>query len=577
MSNLLSRLRSASMVIPAALVLGACQQPVKPVAINIAAINDFHGNLAATPFTYTDATAPAGKVSLKAGGINALSGVVGELRKQDPQLLLIGAGDMIGGSPPMSSMWADEPTLEALAELGLKFSVVGNHELDLGKLELQRQINGGCVSPRPDKACQFDNNYSGTRFPYMAANLIDAQTGKPLLPAYRIEQANGAKIAFVGAVLRDLPAYVSQQSMDGLYTIDEAEAINAQLPELRKQGVDAVVAVIHQGGETTERFDQQDCSQLKGDIVDVARRLDPQIKVVVTAHTHQGYLCRLGDKLITQGSSFGRLLTHITLTVDPVNHQLLDAKAQNIVVDPARYTPLPEIAALQADIEARSNEHLNKPVARIATREINRTLNDAGESAMGDLIADAQLHATRALGAEVALTNLGGIRTDLMLEPGQQHLTYGQVASVQPFNNTLNILTLSGAQLKQLLEQQWQNNGFGFYPLQPSATLSYRWDASRPQGQRIIADSLKIDGKPVLPEQTYRITVNSFMAGGGDNFSVLNQASQRVDTGLNDLQALVDYLQAQDRAGQPAGASTPQQRIEKVAQTLADVTASNAP
>ena len=182
-------------------MLGACQQPVKPVAINIAAINDFHGNLAATPFTYTDATAPAGKVSLKAGGINALSGVVGELRKQDPQLLLIGAGDMIGGSPPMSSMWADEPTLEALGELGLKFSVVGNHELDLGKLELQRQINGGCVSPRPDKACQFDNNYSGTRFPYMAANLIDAQTGKPLLPAYRIEQANGAKIAFVGAVL----------------------------------------------------------------------------------------------------------------------------------------------------------------------------------------------------------------------------------------------------------------------------------------------------------------------------------------------------------------------------------------
>ena len=484
---------------------------------------------------------------------------------------------MIGGSPPMSSMWADEPTLEALGELGLKFSVVGNHELDLGKLELQRQINGGCVSPRPDKACQFDNNYSGTRFPYIAANLIDAQTGKPLLPAYRIEQANGAKIAFVGAVLRDLPAYVSQQSMDGLYTIDEAEAINAQLPELRKQGVDAVVAVIHQGGETTERFDQQDCSQLKGDIVDVARRLDPQIKVVVTAHTHQGYLCRLGDKLITQGSSFGRLLTHITLTVDPVNHQLLDAKAQNIVVDPARYPPLAEIAALQADIEARSNAHLHKPVARIATREITRTLNDAGESAMGDLIADAQLHATRALGADVALTNLGGIRTDLILEPGQQHLTYGQVASVQPFNNTLNILTLSGTQLKQLLEQQWQNNGFGFYPLQPSASLTYRWDASKPQGQRILADSLKINGKPVLPEQRYRVTVNSFMAGGGDNFTVLNQASQRVDTGLNDLQALVDYLQARDHTGQPAGADAAQQRIEKVGQALAETTASNVP
>lgn len=571
MSNVLSRLRSASLVVPVALVLGACHQPSRTVDINIAAINDFHGNLAASPFTYTDPAAPGIKVTLKAGGINALSGVVGELRKSDPQLLLIGAGDMIGASPPMSSMWADEPTLEALGELGLKLSAVGNHELDQGKLELQRQINGGCISPRPDKACQYDSNYSGTRFPYVAANLMDAQTGKPLFPAYQIEEANGAKIAFVGAVLRDVSAYVSAQSMDGLYTIDEAEAINAQLPELRKQGVDAVVAVIHQGGETEERFDQTDCSQLKGDIVDVANRLAPEIKVVVTAHTHQGYLCRLGDKLITQGSSFGRLLTHITLTVDPARHQLLDARAQNIVVDPARYPPLPHIAALQADVEARSNEHLNKPVARMAASEVKRTLNDAGESAMGDLVADAQLHATRDLGADVAFTNLGGIRTDLILEPGQQQLTYGQVASAQPFNNTLNILSLSGAQLKQLLEQQWQDKGFGFYPLQPSSSLTYRWDAGKTQGQRIIADSLTVDGKPVLSGQTYHITVSSFMAGGGDNFTVLNQASKRVDTGLNDLEALIDYLQARDRAGQPVGENAPGQRIQKVGEALADV------
>ena len=170
----------------------------------------------------------------------------------------------------------------------------------------------------------------------------------------------------------------------------------------------------------------------------------------------------------------------------------------------------------------------------------------------------------------MAFTNLGGIRTDLILEPGQQQLTYGQVASAQPFNNTLKILSLTGAQLKQLLEQQWQPKGFGFYPLQPSASLTYRWDASQPLGQRIITDSLQIDGKPVLPEQTYKVTVSSFMAGGGDNFSVLNQAGKRVDTGLNDLEALINYLQAQDRAGQPAGANLPQQRIQKVGETLAD-------
>lgn len=568
MSNLFLRLRSASLIIPVVLALGACAQATKPVDVNIAAINDFHGNLVATRFEYADAMAPGGKVTLKAGGIDALSGVIGELRKSDPQLLFIGAGDMIGGSPPISAMWADEPTLDALGLLGLKFSVIGNHELDQGKVELERQIHGGCVSPRPDKACQFNKHYTGTRFAYLAANLMDQQTGKPLFAAYSIEQANGAKVAFVGAVLRDVSTYVSKQSMNGLYAIDEADAINAQLPELHKQGVDAVVAVIHQGGETVESFDKADCSQLKGDIVEVAKRLAPEIKVVITAHTHQGYLCRLGDKLITQGSSFGRLLTHLTLTVDTVNHKLLDAKAQNIIVDPQRYPPLPQIAALQAQVESRSQAYLSKPIARIASSEVKRTLNDAGESAMGDLVADAQLAATRGLGAQVAFTNLGGIRTDLILEPGQELLTYSQVASVQPFNNTLNILTLTGAQLQQLLEQQWQNNGLGFYPLQPSSSLTYSWNAAMPQGQRIIGSSLRIDGKAVVPEQSYQVAVNSFMAGGGDNFSVFSQASKRLDTGLNDLEALIDYLQSNDRAGQPVGEHTPKQRIRKVGEAL---------
>ena len=577
MSNVFLRLRNASLVSAVALALGACHPPGKPVEVNIAAINDFHGNLTATPFTYADASAPGGKVTLKAGGINALSGVIGELRKSDPHLLLVGAGDMIGGSPPMSAMWADEPTLTALGTLGLKFSVIGNHELDQGTIELQRQINGGCDSPRPEKACVYSKDYTGTRFPYVAANLMDAQTGKPLFPAYRIEEANGAKIAFVGAVLNNVSAYVSTQSMNGLYAIDEAEAINAQLPALHKLGVDAIVAVIHQGGETVEPYDQTDCSQLKGDIIDVANRLAPEIKVVITAHTHQGYLCRLGDKLVTQGSSFGRLVTHLTLTVDPVKHQLLDAKAQNILADPNRYPPLPQIAAQQAEVEARSHEHLSKPIARMADTQVKRTLNAAGESAMGDLVSDAQLKATRSLGAQVAFINLGGIRADLILEPGQEQLTYSQVASVQPFNNTLNILTLSGAQLKQLLEQQWQNNGFGFYPLQPSASLSYRWDPSMPQGQRIIASSMHIDGMQVVPEMTYQVTVNSFMAGGGDNFTVFKDASERLDTGLNDLDALIDYLQVNDRAGEPVGQLQPQKRIQQVETRLTNAAASTLP
>lgn len=564
MSTLFSRLCHASLVLPLALALAACDPAGQTVDVNIAAINDFHGNLAPSPFTYADASAPGGKVTIQAGGINALSGVVSALRKNDPQLLLVGAGDMIGASPPMSAMWADEPTLTALGTLGLKFSVIGNHELDQGTFELQRQINGGCDSPRPDKACLYSKDYSGTRFPYVAANLIDAQTGKPLFRPYIIEEANGAKIAFVGAVLRNVSTYVSSQSMNGIYTIDEAEAANALLPELHQQGVDAVVMVIHQGGETVESFDKTDCSQLKGDILDVASRLAPEIKVVLTAHTHQGYLCRVGEKLITQASSYGRLVTHLTLTIDPSKHQLLDVKAKNIVVDPKRYPPMPEIAAQQAEVEARSHELLSKPIARMAATEVKRTLNAAGESAMGDLVADAQWQATRSLGAQMAFINLGGIRSDLILEPGQAQLIYSQVASVQPFNNTLNILTLTGAQLKQLLEQQWQNNGLGFYPLQPSASLTYSWDPSKPQGDRVVASSMKINGVPVVPDSPYQVTVNAFMAGGGDNFSVFKDASERMDTGLSDLTSLIDYLQTNDRTGNPVGEHSPGQRIHKL-------------
>ncbi|MGY4533715.1 5'-nucleotidase [Pseudomonas sp. TE3786] len=561
--------RPVSVLLAAMLLASGCQKATAPVEVNVAAINDFHGNLLSNPFKYPDAAAAGGEVKLKAGGIAALSGLLAELRAKDAELLLIGAGDMVGGSPPISSMWADEPSVDALDLLGLKFSVVGNHELDQGKAELLRQIRGGCESTRPDKACQFDKAYKGASFPYISANLMDTQTGKPLFQPYRIEQAHGAKIAFVGATLRNVNAFVSSKSMDGLSTIDEADAINALLPELNQQKVDAVIAVIHQGGETPERFDQQDCSQLSGDVVEVVKRLDPQIKVAITAHTHQGYLCRVGDKLVTQGASFGRLLTQLTLSIDIDKHQLLSVSAQNLVVDAQRYHATPDVAALQAQVESRSQAQLGQPLARLGSRQVNREINDAGESAMGDLIADSQLAATRSLGAQVALMNLGGMRTDIALEEGQEQVNYGQVASVQPFNNTLNIVTLTGAQLRQLLEQQWQDGSMAFYPLQPSDSLSYRWDATRPQGQRVLAESLMVDGQVVQPEQDYRITLNSFLAEGGDNFTVLKQASHRLDTGLNDLEALINYLQVRDQAGQPAGLAQAEQRMQKVGASLA--------
>ncbi|MFC0710844.1 bifunctional metallophosphatase/5'-nucleotidase [Azorhizophilus paspali] len=557
-----SSIRPLILLFVALVPAGGCSQVPRPqpVEVNLLAVNDFHGHIQPTRFSHRNATGE--QLSLKAGGIGALSGLLAEMRARDPELLFVGGGDLIGGSPPLSAMWADEPSLRALDLLDMRLSVVGNHELDQGREELLRQVRGGCRSPRPDRACRFESVHPGIGFTYIAANLVDRRSGEQLFPAYRIERVRGARIAFVGAVLEDVDTQLSRQSMQGLRTLDEAQAINAQVPTLLAQGVDTIVAVVHQGGATPEAYDQPDCRQLSGPIVEIVRRLDPRIKVVLSGHTHQGYLCRVGEVLVTQAGSYGRLATHLTLRIDPHRHRLLEAEARNLLVDPSRYAPSAEIGALQQAVERRSQAVLGRPLARLAVREVPQAYDDAGESPMGNLIADAQLAATAHLGAQVALTNPGGIRAGLVLEPGQAEVSYGQVASTQPFNNSLTIVTLRGAQLRELLEQQWQQDGFR--PLQPSASFSYSWDPGRPGGRHIVADSLRIDGRPVRDGDLYRITVNSFMAGGGDKLSVLAEATERLDTGLNDLEALIDYLQARDRAGSPAGHSLAAGRIRRL-------------
>ncbi len=538
-------LKTAALTVALALA-GCASAPPKPVAVNIVAINDLHGYLQANRFAYKDANGTVQRMD--AGGIATLGGMLDQLRAQDPQLLFIGAGDLVGASPPLSAMWADEPTLLALRGMGLKFSTLGNHELDNGKAEFLRQANGGCQSSRPEKACQFQANFPGGGFPYLAANLIDTDTGKPLLPAYRIETVRGVKVAFVGAVLHDVAKVVSAKGMQGLKATDEADAINAVIPQLKAQGVNAIVAVVHQGGDTPEPYDKPDCSQLQGDIVDVAQRLDPAVDVLISAHSHQGYLCKVGKLLVTQGSSYGHLLTHLTLEVTPGTHQVTAIEAQNLLADPHKYQPDAKMAALQQAVEARSNAILLRPVGTPGAPSISAAADTNGESPLGDLITDAQLAMTRKLGAQIAFTNQGGIRNHLILSPGQTQLTYAQVASVQPFNNTLVLMSLTGVQLQALLDQQWQ--GEDFNPLQVSKGFSYRWAANR-----VVPGSLRLDGKPVRPGQSYRVVMNSFLAGGGDRFSVFQQGAQREDSRMIDLDALLGYLAQEPKAGagEPAG------------------------
>ncbi|KAF1032596.1 MAG: Endonuclease YhcR [Pseudomonas sp.] len=541
-------------------VVAGCTQVThtpQPVAVNIVAINDLHGYLQANNFSYSDAN---GQHTVQAGGVATLGGMLTQLRQQDPHLLFIGAGDLVGASPPLSAMWADEPTLQALHDMGMNLSALGNHELDNGKGELRRLIDGGCDSVRPTKACQFRPTYGGTGFPYLAANVIDTDTGKPLLPAYRIETVNGVKVAFVGAVLRDVASVVSAKGMQGLSVQDEADSINKLIPELNAQGANAIVAVIHQGGSTPEPFDQPDCQHLSGDIIDVAKRLDPAVDVLISAHSHQGYLCKVGPLLVTQASSFGHLLTHLTLDVTPGEHHVTRIQAVNLLADPAKYPADPKLAALQQEVEARSDTVLLKPVGAIAVASITRTADATGESPLGDLIADAQLVAGARDSAQIAFTNTGGIRNDLTLAPGQTKINFGQVSMIQPFENSLIAFDLSGRQLEAVLNGQWKTDDDVSF-LQPSKGFTYSWDAKRPVNSRVVPGSLRLNGKPLKADGQYRLVMNSFTAAGGDRFPLFKQGVNRRDLGVLDRDVLLDYLKTMDQQGKPAGSDKSAGRI----------------
>lgn len=548
-----------------ALALAGCatRAPV-PAAVDIqlVALNDFHGNLEASK--YNDKPAGATSQPVQAGGIDTIAAALQAWRKEDSELLLVGAGDLVGASPAMSSMWADEPSIEAMNLLGLRASSVGNHEFDQGRQELLRQQRGGCVSPRPEKACKFTPAFGGAKFPYLAANVLDSATGKAFLPAYRIEQVKGVKLGLVGAVLKDTASMVLASGIAGLRFVDEAEAINKAIPEMRAQGATVFVVLIHEGGHAGEPFDQPDCSTLKGPIVDIVKRLDPAIRLVITGHTHTGFLCKVDGRVVTQAEMGGHLLSRIHLKVDPASGAVQDIAVRNVVMRPGEYPAEPHMAAYLQTIRDRSGAALARPVARVAVPSVTREHGEAGESPLGDLVADSVLEATRALGAQIGFMNTGGMRRDLDVAD-RLTATYGEAQAVLPFGNTLVLMDLSGAQLRALLEQQWlRPGGAPDSILQVSKGFSYRWNGELPRGQRVVRGSVKLDGVPLDDAKTYRVAANNFLAEGGDNFPAFARAANKADTNIRDVDAFIAYLARRDRDGAPAGSAAAAGRIERV-------------
>jgi 5'-nucleotidase len=493
-----------------------------PVRVQLLAINDFHGNLEPPSGTVRlpDGTVPA-------GGGAWLAAVVARLRAEVPDAtLVVAAGDLIGASPLASALTHDEPSIALMDVIGLDVSSVGNHEFDEGVDELLRLQRGGC---RTDAPCKTP--FAGARFSYLAANVTD-QTGRTILPGTLIKKVEGATVGFVGVVLRETPSVVTPSGVAGLTFGDEADAVNAAVPKLREAGADAIVVLIHQGGAQTPGSPPGDCRGLSGPLVGIAQRFKG-VDVVVSGHTHQTFVCPdLGGALATSAGAYGRFVTQIELEVDPAQHRVLSRRATQVPVT-HDLPPDPRAQAVVDRAVAEAAPLAGRRVGRLASA-LTRTASAAGESSLGDAVADAQLAATRKTGAAIAFTNPGGLRADL---PAGD-VTYAQVFAAQPFGNTLVTVTLTGAQLTAVLEQQWGASRPRI--LQLSANVAYAWSSAAP-GAKVVPGSLKVDGHPLGADARVRVTVNSFLASGGDGFAAFSEGTERVG-GPPDVDALVAYL-----------------------------------
>jgi 5'-nucleotidase len=531
----------------AALMLAIALEPASradaqtaPVDVRILAINDFHGNLRppAGGIRIADPADKTKKIAVEAGGSEHMATLVRQLRTGTRNTIFVAAGDLIGASPFLSAMFHDEPTIESLSMMGLEVASVGNHEFDEGKDELLRMQNGGC---HPVDKCQGPHPFLGAKFHYLAASTFEKNTGKTVFPPYEIREFDGIAVAFIGLTLKGTADIVSPVSVAGLEFRDEADTVNALVPELKARGVEAIVVLIHEGGLPTG--DYNECPGISGPIVDIVKKFDHAVDVVISGHTHQAYVCEIDGRLVTSGDKYGTLVTAIDLKLDPVTRDVISAKADNIIVRTGSYASDPDQTALLESYDKLAAPIANRRAGSI-TETLSRVPNAAGESPLGDIIADAQLAATAADtagGAVIAFTNPGGVRTDIAKQQDGA-VTYADVFASQPFRNQLVTLTLTGTQIKDLLEQQWLDPKRPRI-LQVSKGFNYTWDSTKPYGERVVADRMTLNGQRIDPAIGYRVTVNNYLSVGGDGFTVLKQGTaQRF--GVYDVDALYGYFQA---------------------------------
>ena len=540
--------------------------PVAPAgkaeSLRLLAFNDFHGHLekGSNALFLPNPDSPTATFRVTAGGADFLAGKLNELRAGSTNTLVISSGDAIGGSPLASAFFRDESAIEAMNLMKVDINVVGNHEFDKGLNELKRMIAGGCSTdvsdPNLSSCASSSKTYAGAKFGFMAAN-VEGPDGKPILPPYIIKNVGTQKIAFIGVVTRTTPTIVSPAGVAGLKFTDEATAINKYVAELKAMNIKAIVAVVHEGGLTDSTWNDKTCANARGEIFNIADKLDKEVDVVLSGHTHQGYNCVRNGIPVMQAFSFGQGISQLDLEITADGN--IDASKTRAINVPVVNDNNTTTAVLTAYPMAKSDPAVKKLVdeyvalvAPKANRDvgqisatIDRVAAPGGDHAVGRLIADAQLLATSAAdkgSSTIAFMNAGGVRADFVCAAPPCTVTFGQAFTVQPFANSLVALSLTGQQLKDVLEQQWTGaNATRARILQPSRGFTYTWDNAVPAGNRVT--NMRLNGNVIVLTTTYRVTVNSFLADGGDGFTTLLAGNNRLG-GAQDIDALIAFFAA---------------------------------
>jgi len=526
-------------------VVGLDLAGIGPEEIQILGTNDFHGRIANDP-----ASASAGAA--------VMAGAVKQLRAANPNTVFAAAGDLIGASTFESFIAHDKPTIDSLNEAGLEVSAVGNHEFDQGYDDLVNRVMA------PETA---ENPYGGAEWKYLGAN-VKFKDGSDALDGTWIKELDGVQVGFIGAVTEHLPELVSPAGISDLEVTDIVTATNAAADDLTAEGADVVVMLVHEGAESTN------CATMANDPTSdfgsIITGVNDNVDAIVSGHTHLEYNCsfpvagwadrQVKERPVVSAGQYGANLNQIVFTVDAATGEVV-AKSQAILKLKSGTTgstfnyPVDAPTKSIVDKAVADAEVLGAvPLGQIAgpfTRAKlanGTTENRGGESTLGNLVAEVQRWATESPtsgSAEIAFMNPGGLRTDMLgtaKDGYPEVLTYRQAANVQPFANTLVNMDLTGTQIRQALEQQWQPSGAArpFLKLGASDGFEYTYDPARPVGSKITGMSL--DGVAIEPGTTYSVTVNSFLASGGDNFTAFNTGTNKRDTGKVDLQAMVDYL-----------------------------------